>query len=292
MRAGHVLALVAPSSDTVSSLANLTRVRAALEYAAEPVERLALSAGVLYERQTGGDTEASGTGTSIGLEYRVADAVGMRGSYGNRFRFPSVRQLFDPAGGNPDLEPERSERVELGVDVQVSRAVALSLVGFVDDARNFIERPARDSAFANRERYRFAGVEALVAWAPAPRSLVRAGYSWLEAEDRSEGREGARLDYRPRHKLTLEGRHAFGFGLEAQASLRWQADQVYSSRRGELRQRPLPDFVVGTVRAEQWFARRFGVFAGVDNVFDVAYEEAYGFPQAGRVLYGGFDVRR
>jgi outer membrane cobalamin receptor len=289
---GELMALAAPSSDTASSLAYLTRVRGALEYSSEPLAGLALSAGVLYERQTGGDTEASGTGTSVGLEYRVTPAVSLRASYGNRFRFPSVRQLFDPAAGNPDLEPERSQRGELGVDVQVTRSFAVSLVGFLDDARNFIERPSRDSAFANRERYRFAGVEALVAWAPVPRSLVRVGYSYLEAEDQSPDREGTRLDYRPRHKVTVEGRHLFAFGLEAQASLRWQADQVYSARRGEFRQRPLPDFVVGQVRAEQWFAGRFGVYLGVDNLFNVAYEESYGFPQAGRIWYGGIDVRR
>ena len=33
-------------------------------------------------------------------------------------------------------------------------------------------------------------------------------------------------------------------------------------------------------------------YAGVDNLFDRAYEESYGFPQAGRVAYLGLDLGR
>ena len=29
------------------------------------------------------------------------------------------------------------------------------------------------------------------------------------------------------------------------------------------------------------------VYVGADNVFDKNYEESYGFPAAGRIIYGG-----
>jgi outer membrane cobalamin receptor len=32
------------------------------------------------------------------------------------------------------------------------------------------------------------------------------------------------------------------------------------------------------------------VFAGADNLFNAAYEQSYGFPQAGRIVYLGLDV--
>ena len=32
------------------------------------------------------------------------------------------------------------------------------------------------------------------------------------------------------------------------------------------------------------------LFAGADNLFDTAYEQSYGFPQAGRIIYLGLDV--
>ena len=33
------------------------------------------------------------------------------------------------------------------------------------------------------------------------------------------------------------------------------------------------------------------VYLGVDNLLDEAYEESYGFPQAGRLVYLGLDWR-
>jgi outer membrane cobalamin receptor len=33
------------------------------------------------------------------------------------------------------------------------------------------------------------------------------------------------------------------------------------------------------------------IYGGLDNVFDEAYEESYGFPQSGRVAYIGLDVQ-
>jgi outer membrane cobalamin receptor len=32
------------------------------------------------------------------------------------------------------------------------------------------------------------------------------------------------------------------------------------------------------------------LYLGVDNLFDVDYETSYGFPQAGRFIYGGVKV--
>jgi vitamin B12 transporter len=46
------------------------------------------------------------------------------------------------------------------------------------------------------------------------------------------------------------------------------------------------------VRLEQQLPRfPLSVYGGVDNLFDEAYEESYGFPLARRVAYLGIDVR-
>jgi outer membrane cobalamin receptor len=251
---------------------------------------LSVNAGVLYEAQWGGDTDAGGTGGTIGAEYRITPSVGVRASYGSLFRLPSVRQLFDPNGGNPALEPERSNRWEAGVDASPARDVVVSLTGFLDHARNFIERPAPGEPFANVERYRFAGVEVTGAWRPVPAALARLGYSYLDAQNEVTGQP---LEYRPRHKLTLEGRYRFAFDLEAELTVRWQGGQVHDTRRASGDLQDLPDFTVVSLRAEQWLlARRLGFYAGVMNLFDVPYEEAYGYPQAGRAFHVGIDARR
>jgi outer membrane receptor protein involved in Fe transport len=101
------------------------------------------------------------------------------------------------------------------------------------------------------------------------------------------------LQYRPRHKVSLEGRYRFEFGFGTALSIVHVADQVFYSRQEPIEQGKLPSYTLVDARV----AQRLGVgppvklYLGVDNLFDQAYEEAYGFPQAGRTVYGGVDLR-
>jgi outer membrane cobalamin receptor len=54
----------------------------------------------------------------------------------------------------------------------------------------------------------------------------------------------------------------------------------------------LPNHTVVGVRVAQQLPRvPLSIYGGLDNVFDEAYEESYGFPQSGRVAYIGLDVQ-
>ena len=52
----------------------------------------------------------------LALGWRVTSGVELRGSYGQGFRQPSVGELYFPLSGNPQLEAERSESAEVGLD--------------------------------------------------------------------------------------------------------------------------------------------------------------------------------
>jgi vitamin B12 transporter len=69
------------------------------------------------------------------------------------------------------------------------------------------------------------------------------------------------------------------------------AGQVYETRRAPLVQADLPDYTLVDVRLRQPLGRiPFAVFAGGENLLNTAYEQSYGFPQAGRIVYVGLDV--
>jgi outer membrane receptor protein involved in Fe transport len=122
--------------------------------------------------------------------------------------------------------------------------------------------------------------------------LVRGRYTYLDAEDRTAGREGTTLQYRPRHSVTGELRYASRWGFDATGTLHYVAGQVYETRREPLVQADLPESTLVGVRVSQRLGRLpLSVFGGADNLFDTAYEQSYGFPQAGRTLYLGLDVR-
>ena len=56
-----------------------------------------------------------------------------------QIRFPTLRDLFDTARGNPDLEPERTLHYQLGVERALgSGASRLEVALFQIDADDFI----------------------------------------------------------------------------------------------------------------------------------------------------------
>jgi outer membrane cobalamin receptor len=222
----------------------------------------------------------------------VASRVRVRGSYARRFRFPTLRQLYDAAGGNPALDTEEADIYELGVELTPVERVSMSLTGYHTDARNFIERPQGAPLFENAENYRLQGIELEASVRAGRGILVRGRYTYLDAEDRTTGREGTTLQYRPRHTVSGELRYATRWGLQASGTARYVAGQVYETRRAPLVQADLPDYTLVGVRVSQRLGRLpLSVFGGADNLFDAAYEQSYGFPQAGRILYLGLDVQ-
>jgi outer membrane cobalamin receptor len=263
----------------------------ALDYEVRPTDRIGFTIGALHHWLEGDGVSDAAAGVSAGMTVSPDPATRLRASAAHRFRFPTLRQLYDRDGGNPELDTERADLLELGVERQVGRLATVGLTLFHTSARDFIERVDGSELYQNAERYRFQGFEVLGTLRPIPAAFLRLGYSFLDAEDRSPGREGVTLQYRPRHKVTGEARWSARWGLDASLTLQHLAGQVYHSRRLPLQVADLPDYTVVGLRLAQRIPRiPIGVYAGVDNLFDEPYEQSYGFPQAGRIAYVGLDL--
>ena len=85
-------------------------------------EKLALSAGMRYERFVVADAEAAQPVFRAGATYQLMRATYLRASYGQGFRFPTIGERFISTSvgslriyPNPDLAPEKSWNVEGGL---------------------------------------------------------------------------------------------------------------------------------------------------------------------------------
>ena len=264
----------------------------ALEYEIRPTKRIGLVAGIMHNWLDGDGPSDQATGYSGGITVDVTSSTRLRASAAHRFRFPTLRQLFDQTAGNPNLVTEEADLFELGAEQQIGRDASVGLALFHTNAHNFIERPQGDVQYQNAEQYRFRGVEVTGMFRPVPSVVLQLAYSYLDADAKLPNDETVTLQYRPQNKVTFMGRWTARWGTSAAVNFQYLAGQVYDSRRLPLQQGDLPNFVVLGLRAEQRVPQSpASVYAGVDNLLNSAYEQAYGFPLASLTWYFGFGLQ-
>jgi len=243
-----------------------------------------------FNKENSGDDNEGGF--LIGAHYDILENTRIRGSFARKIRFPSIRQLYEEDSGNPDLTAEKSYNYEIGIEQKLPGNSSIALTGFLVDAKDYIEKIVSADRFQNNDEYRFRGFELTAETHFWNKLMLRAGYTFLDTEDRSPGTEKEELQYRPEHKFTVEAKYDFAFALSAYMNIMYVADQYYYSGSTPLLKRELNDYALMNIKLDQALLKdRLHLYLGVDNLFDKDYEEAYAFPQAGRTVYGGVEFR-
>ena len=265
---------------------------AALEYEVVPLKNLGLVFGYSQswlKKDEGDDNDGS---YLVGAYYDIHENTRIKGSFARKIRFPDIRQLYEPDRGDPNLQTEKSNNYELGIEQKLPWNSNVTLTGFLIDVEDYIEFIETVSdKFLNYEEYQFKGAELTAENRYIKNLLLRAGYTYLYTEDKSPDTERDELQNRPRHKVTFEGKYTFPYGFSPYANIIYVADQVFYSRETPLSKRLLNDYLLVNLKVDQMlFKGKADLYVGVDNLFDVDYEQSYGFPQAGRFIYGGVKV--
>jgi vitamin B12 transporter len=265
---------------------------ASIEYEVVPLKNLGLVLGYNHnwlEKDEGDDNEGS---YLVGAYYDIHENTRIKGSFARKIRFPDIRQLYDISRGDPDLKTEKSNNYELGIEQKLPWNSKLTLTGFLIDVKDYIEFiETLSDKFVNNDKYQFKGIEVTAENRYLKDLLLRAGYTYLYSKDKSMDTERDELQNRPKHTLTFESKYSFNFGLSAYMNVMYVADQVFYSRTTPLEKKQLNDYTLVNLKLDQAFLKgRLNFYLGADNLFDEDYEESYGFPQAGRFIYGGVRI--
>jgi outer membrane receptor for ferrienterochelin and colicins len=148
--------------------------------------------------------------------WRLGGPWTLKGGYSHGFKVPNLKQVVPGARaegpntfiGNPTLQPERNDSVELGLGfAEGARQAQLMLFDQrVDDlieVRLVAPGPVAGVGtytYENLARARLRGAEASVAWPLGAGFSTAASYTYLDATDAAGG---TRLERRPRHSATL-----------------------------------------------------------------------------------------
>ncbi|QCF27067.1 TonB-dependent receptor [Hydrocarboniclastica marina] len=226
------------------------------------------------------DNEAFGGETtgSLALGYKLDDHHTLRTSYGTAYRAPTFNDLYYPTGGNPDLNAESSETLEVGARGQY-QAFFWDFAVFrteVDDLIDWAPTPSGLYSPQNIARARIQGAE-LAAGAELARWDLAAALTFLDPEDRETGND---LERRATQSLRLDADRQLG---EWELGGSWTLqNHRYNDAENEKR---LAGFGLLDLRATWTFAPLWSARLTVENVTDKQYETAANYINAGRAAF-------
>lgn len=236
--------------------------------------------------------EVSGETTGkVGAVYTLANGTTrLRANWGTGFKLPSFFALGSPLVGEPNLRPETSQSVDAGVtQLLLSGAAEVSVTLFDNDYKDLIDFDPDTFRNVNRDKVTTRGAEFAGTWSASPDVSLRAHATYTDIDVKASDRE---LLQRPdwRGGVALRWAPASDWLLDL--------DWLYV---GNVLDSSIP---TGILELDAWnrvdlrlswrVTPRLRLALAVDNLLDVEYEEAIGFPAAGvrprlgvRYLFGG-----
>jgi vitamin B12 transporter len=245
---------------------------------------LIFNAGVRYD-----DNDMAGSKITyrFGASYDFKDAgLLFRTSYGTGFRAPSFNDLFFPFYGNPNLKPEDSKSFDAQVVKTLFRnTTSLSLSYFWQDYTNLIQADPLTFTAANIARASVQGVEANLSVRPLEGVEVRAGYTYLDTEDKDTHLP---LIRRPVNKFT--GSLGYSTGTLSVLADYIYVGSRYDSTRAAQTGTKLAPYSLVNLSGNYRVYKNFTLFARIENLLDKDYEEIFSYGTKGISFYGGMRV--
>ena len=238
-----------------------------------------LTAGLRYTDISSFDGKTTG---ELSYGYQASQATKLIASFATGFRAPGSTDRFG-FGGNPDLEPETSESLELSARFNPSSShrgrVSLyqnkidNLINFVDPDGFAGPVPGRNE---NIDETRTRGIELAYTFNKGP-YVVDAGITYQDPKDLSTDKQLAR---RSKEKYNLTGRYV---GSDYSAS----AELIYTGERPDsaFSDIVLDAFTLLNLSATKSFSKLINVGIRLENITDEDYQLADGFNTAGRSVF-------
>ena len=210
----------------------------------------------------------------------------VRASGGTGFRAPSIGELYYPFSGNPDLKPERSVSAEVGAERYFGAGRAEVSV-FWNDLKDLIVYDFAAFRNYNIGHAHTYGVE--LGWQQTilPELAVNVTYMYLKTEDVETGDPLLR---RPENGATI------GLSWMPIPTVNVSPRLLYVGPRADadpLTGDPVedPSYLRVDLVARWQATPNLAPYLRMINLTNHAYEEAAGYPAAGRLAAGGLDVK-
>ena len=209
----------------------------------------------------------------LALVWQTSYALTTKLLYGRAFRAPSFQELFavnNPANiGNPSLDPETIDTLELGLDWDAGRGLRAAVNVFyyrMDDIIRFAPdpAPATSATAQNTGRQTGYGLEAELDWQATRRLRLSGNYAYQKSTDEAADDD---VGFAPSHLAYLRS----DWALAPRWTLSGQATGVFDRKRapGDGRSK-VEDYVSFdlTLRGQRLFGDDWGMRLSARNLFN------------------------
>ncbi len=211
--------------------------------------------------------------------YRLGNGWRLMASYGTAFKAPTFNDLCYPFFGNPNLQPETSQSLELGIAGDLESG-SWSLNLYQTHIDDLIAFDALALQPANIDAARIRGVEAVLALRLLGWDLST-NLTLLDPENRSSGpNRGNQLPRRPQQSLRLDlDRVIADWSL---GGTLYAVGQRYDDLANRIQ---LDPYLLVDLRAEYRLSDALSLQGRIENLLDSDYETAAFYNQPGRAFY-------
>lgn len=218
--------------------------------------------------------------------YQTNSKAHWHASVSYKTKFPSMKERFsyrlDVAIPNPDLEPEKSFNIDLGLNYQLNNKFSIKPEIFYSHLLNSIQQVDNVTPgiwqMQNTGEADFYGLDMALSYKPFQKLEALLNYSFVERKNKTNP-DIQYIDV-PKHHLITAINWTPVINLQLNLNGEW-ASERYSTSDGLISTR----FNVWHARGAYDFSNGLSIEGGVQNIFDTNYTISEGFPEAGRNFF-------
>lgn len=270
------------TTDGITESDHTTSAQAELLF--RPTDAIDVSAALRYDDNSSFGGKATGRLAAV---WRPADDLAFRAVVGTGFRTPSLYERFS-AAGDPDLQPEQSRSVELGVEKSFSDVGTVKATLFYTEIDDRIDWDNFAAVCGSgygcytqvSGKTKSKGIELSGEYALNTAVSLYGNYTYTDAQT-----NGDRLSRTPRHDLVLGASSDFSDKLSGYVDLRHVADvipSIYAPANHKVK-----DYTLVGVGLSYDITDNATGYLRIENVFDEDYETAGGYNTPGRAAFFG-----
>ncbi|ABA87714.1 cobalamin uptake ligand-gated TonB-dependent outer membrane channel [Syntrophotalea carbinolica DSM 2380] len=228
----------------------------------------------------------------------IFDSTGtkIRATWGTGFKAPSLVQLYDTNfGGNPDLNPEKSEGWDVGIDQNLWQdRLTISLTYFENSFEDLIVNEylgwgptGAIYLYKNVDSANSKGIELLLTCRPLETLTITAGYTYTDTENEDSHDQLLR---RPRNKFTADINYRFLEKGNVNLSMIYvgkREDSFYNNATWASGRVELASYTLFNLGASYEVTKWLTLSGRIENLLNEHYEETWGYDTAGIAGYMG-----